>query len=38
MEILESAGEHIEGLVFRSLNSKGFSDTSIVRCRILNRT
>ena len=38
MEVLESAGEHIEGLVFRALNSKGFSDTSIIRCRILNRT
>jgi ATP-dependent DNA ligase len=37
MEVLESVGEHIEGLVFRAMNSKGFSDTSIVRCRILNR-
>lgn len=38
LEVVESAGQHIEGLVFRSLRTKGFSDTSIVRCRILNRT
>ena len=33
IEILESDENHIEGLVFKSLNSKGFKDTSIVRCR-----
>ncbi|MBY0369758.1 hypothetical protein K2X33_03665 [bacterium] len=25
--------DHVEGLVFKSLNSPGFSDTSILRCR-----
>jgi ATP-dependent DNA ligase len=33
MEILARTEETIEGLVFKSLNSKGFEDTSIVRCR-----
>ncbi|MBX9768419.1 MAG: hypothetical protein K2X47_14190 [Bdellovibrionales bacterium] len=33
MEILRSPEEHIEGLVFKSTRSKGFEDTSIVRCR-----
>jgi ATP-dependent DNA ligase len=30
---LRLKGEHIEGLVFKSATSIGFSDTSIVRCR-----
>lgn len=30
---LASPEEHIEGLVFKALKSKGFDDTSIVRCR-----
>jgi ATP-dependent DNA ligase len=33
MELLASRDEHVEGLVFKALNSKGFEDTSIVRCR-----
>lgn len=33
LEALESREEHVEGLVFKSLNSTGFSDTSILRCR-----
>ncbi len=34
MEILEGPDEdHIEGLVFKSLTSSGFEDTSIIRCR-----
>lgn len=33
MEILESDKPHVEGLVFKSLTSVGFGDTSIVRCR-----
>ncbi|MBX3020100.1 MAG: hypothetical protein KF799_00360 [Bdellovibrionales bacterium] len=33
MDVLTSDDEHSEGLVFKSLNSKGFEDTSIVRCR-----
>jgi ATP-dependent DNA ligase len=33
MEILAKTDEHIEGLVFKSMTTKGFSDTSIVRCR-----
>ena len=33
MDVLASREEHIEGLVFKSLSSKGFEDTSIVRCR-----
>jgi ATP-dependent DNA ligase len=31
---MESKADHIEGLVFKSTTSTGFSDTSIVRCRI----
>jgi ATP-dependent DNA ligase len=33
MEVLAREEEHIEGLVFKSMSTKGFSDTSIVRCR-----
>ena len=33
MDVLNSPEEYVEGLVFKSLNSKGFDDTSIVRCR-----
>lgn len=33
MEILANPAEHIEGLVFKSTQSKGFEDTSIIRCR-----
>jgi ATP-dependent DNA ligase len=33
MEILSSDENYVEGLVFKSLSSKGFEDTSIVRCR-----
>ena len=33
MEVLASTDEHIEGLVFKSLGTRGFEDTSIVRCR-----
>lgn len=33
MQVLNSPEEPIEGLVFKSLNSKGFDDTSIIRCR-----
>jgi len=33
MSVLASPEEYIEGLVFKSLTSKGFEDTSIVRCR-----
>ncbi len=33
MEVLANTDEHIEGLVFKSASSKGFEDTSIVRCR-----
>lgn len=33
LEVLATTDEQIEGLVFKSLASKGFDDTSIVRCR-----
>lgn len=33
MEVLAGDEEHIEGLVFKSIDTKGFEDTSIVRCR-----
>ena len=33
MEILADDDEAVEGLVFKSLKTKGFEDTSIVRCR-----
>lgn len=33
MEVLESQEEYIEGIVLKSLNTPGFQDTSIVRCR-----
>lgn len=31
--VLKSREEYIEGLVFKSLSTKGFEDTAIVRCR-----
>ncbi len=33
LEILAQADEKIEGLVFKSLTTPGFQDTSIIRCR-----
>lgn len=33
MEVMERPEAYVEGLVFKSLDSKGFNDTSIVRCR-----
>ncbi len=33
MEILANEEEHVEGLVFKAPTTKGFEDTSIVRCR-----
>ncbi len=33
MDVLGSPEDYIEGLVFKSLSSKGFEDTAIVRCR-----
>jgi ATP-dependent DNA ligase len=33
LEVLARPEEYIEGLVFKSLTTKGFEDTSIVRCR-----
>lgn len=33
MDVLARTEEFVEGLVFKSLNSKGFEDTSVVRCR-----
>jgi ATP-dependent DNA ligase len=33
MAVLASRDEHVEGLVFKAPGSKGFEDTSIVRCR-----
>lgn len=33
MNVLHKNDEHIEGLVFKSMNTKGFSDTGIIRCR-----
>lgn len=33
MEVLARPEEYIEGLVFKSPDTKGFEDTSIVRCR-----
>lgn len=33
MDVLARPEEYIEGLVFKSMTTKGFSDTSIVRCR-----
>lgn len=33
MAVLATPDDYIEGLVFKSLTTKGFSDTSIVRCR-----
>ena len=33
MTVLAEEEEQIEGLIFRSTTTKGFSDTSIIRCR-----
>jgi ATP-dependent DNA ligase len=33
MKVLNSKEDYIEGLVFKSLSTKGFEDTAIVRCR-----
>ncbi len=33
LKAMATPGDHIEGLVFKSTSSTGFSDTSIVRCR-----
>jgi ATP-dependent DNA ligase len=33
LEVLNAPEEYIEGLVFKSLNSVGFKDTAIIRCR-----
>jgi ATP-dependent DNA ligase len=33
MAVLAGEDEHVEGLVFKALKTKGFEDTSIVRCR-----
>lgn len=33
MDLLASTEEHVEGLVFKSPTTKGFGDTSIIRCR-----
>ena len=33
LKVLQGNDERVEGLVFRSTKSAGFSDTSIVRCR-----
>ena len=33
MEVLSRPEDYIEGLVFKSINTRGFKDTSIVRCR-----
>jgi ATP-dependent DNA ligase len=37
LEIMESTEPLIEGLVFKSRKSRGFSDSSIVRCRKVGR-
>ncbi len=34
MEILDKPAPHVEGLVFKSQTTRGFEDSSIVRCRI----
>jgi ATP-dependent DNA ligase len=34
IKVMETTSPHVEGLVFKSGTSTGFSDTSIVRCRI----
>jgi len=33
LEALKGSEPHIEGLIFKSLTTPGFSDTSIIRCR-----
>lgn len=33
LKVMGTRGDHVEGLVFKSTTSTGFSDTSIVRCR-----
>lgn len=37
LKALETEQDHIEGLVFKSLTTPGFADTSIIRCRKTNR-
>ncbi len=37
LEVLASTDANVEGLVFKSRDSKGFEDTSIVRCRKRSR-
>jgi hypothetical protein len=34
LEVLKAPGPHVEGLVFKSGTTRGFEDTSIVRCRV----
>lgn len=38
MAAVESAPEFVEGLVFRALHTRGFQDTSIIRCRWPDRS
>jgi ATP-dependent DNA ligase len=33
MKVLGSDEDYVEGLVFKAVNTKGFEDTSIIRCR-----
>lgn len=33
MEILGGSDKHVEGLVFKAIDAKGFEDSSIIRCR-----
>ncbi len=33
IEVLKRTEDHVEGLVFKALKTKGFEDTSIIRCR-----
>jgi hypothetical protein len=33
LKVLRQDEEHVEGLVFKSLSTPGFSDTSVLRCR-----
>ena len=33
LKAMETPGAHIEGLMFKSMSSSGFADSSIVRCR-----
>lgn len=38
LERVESAPDYVEGLVLRSLETKGFHDTSLIRCRFPTRS